>query len=224
MNSSLPENHESTSLREALEKFSVQLAEPQIELLDQYRQILWEKNEQLNLTRHTTFDKFVSRDLIDSIELAKHLQAEERVIDVGTGGGVPGIVLAVLRPDLKISLCESVNKKSEAIEEIVAELHLPLAVFAGRAEHFMEDFRFDVTVARAVGPLWKMCFWFQDCWVSVGRLLAIKGPNWVNERAEARERNLLRGLNLRCIATYPMPGTESESVILKIWPSDVEEK
>ncbi|HAL14159.1 MAG TPA: 16S rRNA (guanine(527)-N(7))-methyltransferase RsmG, partial [Planctomycetaceae bacterium] len=50
------------------------------------------------------------------------------------------------------------------------------------------------------------------------QVLAIKGPKWVDERAEARHRGLMKGVNLRKAASYPMIGTESESVILKIWP------
>jgi 16S rRNA G527 N7-methylase RsmG len=68
--------------------------------LDNYRRQLWAWNERLNLTRHTTLEKFVSRDVVDSHQLSNLLQRGERVLDVGTGGGVPGVVLAILRPDL----------------------------------------------------------------------------------------------------------------------------
>jgi 16S rRNA (guanine527-N7)-methyltransferase len=54
-------------------------------------------------------------------------------------------------------------------------------------------------------------------------MLAIKGPRWVEERSEARQRGLLEGVQLRKAASYPMPGTESESVILKLWHADREE-
>lgn len=218
------QQNDSPDLKSALAKYHIELGEREFEFLDSYRAVLWETNERLNLTRHTTYDKFVSRDIVDSIELAKWLNADEDVIDVGTGGGVPGIILSIIRPDIRISLCESVGKKSEAVESIVARLGLPIPVYAGRAEDVLLDFRFDATVARAVGPLWKMCYWFQDCWPSVGRLLAIKGPGWIEERAEARHRGLMHGLELRKIASYPMPGTDAESVILKIWASDALEK
>ena len=215
---------DSPDLKSALLKHEIEVSSQQFELLNKYRQIVWETNKQLNLTRHTTFDKFVSRDIVDSLEVGKFLHEEEGVLDVGTGGGVPGIILAIMRPDLVVNLCESVGKKAQAVENIVAELDLPITIFGARAEHILEDFRFDATIARAVGPLWKMCFWFKDCWLSVGRLLAIKGPNWTEERSEARHRGLLNGIELRKVHSYPLAGTESESVILKLWLKGIPEK
>ena len=85
------------------------------------------------------------------------------------------------------------------------------------------DFRYHAVVARAVGPLWKMLKWFEPHWLYIGRLLVIKGPQWPAERGEARHRGYMGKLNLRCVASYPLSGTESESVILKIWPKEAQE-
>ena len=70
-------------------------------------------------TRHTDFEKFVARDLADSRVFAAFLGQGEKILDVGTGGGVPGVVLAIIRPDLKVSLCESIAKKARAVADIV---------------------------------------------------------------------------------------------------------
>lgn len=206
------------SLPDALVRYGIDLPAAQVEQLEAYCRLLWEWNEKLNLTRHTDFEKFVSRDLVDTLELSKLLAAGETVLDVGSGGGVPGIVLAIVRPDLVVSLAESVGKKAQVLDDLAAQLKLPVKVFHARAEHVLADFPFDSLVARAVGPLWKMLHWFGPHWSSIGRLLAIKGPNWTAERGEARHRGYLKGLELRCAATYPMPGTASESVILQLWP------
>src|ERR671919_480947 len=90
---------ESDTLAAALARHDITLPAEQAALLDRYCRLLWEWNEKLNLTRHTDYEKFVSRDLADSLELAKHLKPGEEVLDVGSGGGVPGIVLAIVRPD-----------------------------------------------------------------------------------------------------------------------------
>ncbi|MFP6753691.1 MAG: RsmG family class I SAM-dependent methyltransferase, partial [Pirellulaceae bacterium] len=145
------------------------------------------------------------------------------VLDVGSGGGVPGIVLSIIRPDLEITLSESVTKKAEALNQIIDKLGLPIPVHNSRAESLLDDLRFDLLISRAVGPLWKICHWFQSSWHEFNCMLAIKGPRWVEERIEARQRGLLAGVQLRKAASYPMPGTESESVILKIWLASREE-
>ena len=103
----------SQTLAEAIEKFGIQekygeISAEQVQLLADYCGMLWEWNERLNLTRHTSWDKFVSRDLVDTLELSQLLEPEETVLDVGTGGGVPGIPLAILRPDLTLALAGQV--------------------------------------------------------------------------------------------------------------------
>ena len=206
----------SSSLQEAMQKYDIQLPDEQLGRVDQFRQLLWQWNEKINLTRHTDFDAFVSRDLVDSLQLAQLLAPREEVLDVGSGGGVPGMMLAIVRPDLDMTLCESIQKKARVLVSIVSELKLPAAIQHSRAESLLEDFRFDTVVARAIGPLWKICTWFQPHWHSMGRLLLIKGPRWPEERAAARERGLLQKLELRRVAQYPMAGTSSESVILQL--------
>jgi 16S rRNA (guanine527-N7)-methyltransferase len=80
----------------------------------------------------------------------------------------------------------------------------------------LDDFRYDSLVCRAVGPLAKLCQWLEDYWHTFGRLLAIKGPRWVEERGEARHRGLLKQVELRKLDSYRMPDTESDSVILQL--------
>lgn len=191
--------------------------------LEQYRLTLLEWNKKLNLTRHETVEKFAQRDVFDTVHLATLLNENEEILDVGSGGGVPGVILSIIRPDLEINMSESVGKKAEALSEICKELDLDVTIYNGRAEHILEDFRYDALVARAVGPLWKQCFWFQDHWPSVGRLLAIKGPAWINERNDARARGLMNDVQLRVALKYPMLGTESENVILHLWPKESRE-
>lgn len=205
------------ALAEALRRQSIELPPSQLEQLDRYRRLLWEWNEKLNLTRHTDLERFVGRDVVDSWQLAQLLQPGETVLDFGTGGGVPGIVVAIMRPDVKVAVCDSVGKKAKAVESMIGKLKLGIPVFAQRVEAVLARRRFDTLMARAVGSLTDVLGWIGPGWKSVGRLLLVKGPRWVEERGEARHRGLMRGLALRVAATYPMPGTESNSVILKLW-------
>ncbi len=184
--------------------------------LTKYCRALWQENESVNLTRHTTYEKFVSRDLIDTIEVGKLIPLDKTVIDMGSGGGVPGMLLAILRPDLSVSLTESVGKKAVALESIAAQVGVEVEIYNTRAEKMLEDFSYDYTTARAVGPLYKICTWLQDVWPSAGRVLAIKGPNWTNERNVAAEKGLLKKTEIEVVSQYAPPGTEWESVILQL--------
>jgi 16S rRNA (guanine527-N7)-methyltransferase len=205
------------SLAATLAKYEIELAATQIERLEAYCRLLWEVNESLNLTRHTDYERFVTRDLIDSIQLANLIESEETVLDVGTGGGVPGIVISILRPDVTMTLCDSVAKKARAVAEIISRMELPIPVVHGSVQDILQDHGFHVLIARAVAPLSKLLKWLTPHWGNIGRLLALKGSRWAEERGEARHYGLLKGLQLRRAATYQTPGTDAENVVLKIW-------
>lgn len=186
-----------------------------------YATSLWLWNERLNLTRHTDVARFVSRDVGDAAALLQHLARGERVLDVGTGGGVPGVIIAILRPDLRVELSDSVAKKARAVAEIVREAGLVLPVHAAPAQELVASrpagaVRFDTLVARAVAPLPKLLRWFEPQADTFGRLLVIKGPRWEQERDEARVLRLGKRVSIRRIASWPLVGTDSESVLLEI--------
>lgn len=205
------------TLAAALSRHAIVLPAEQVAQLDHYCKLLWDWNEKLNLTRHTTYEKFVTRDLADTLQLAGLVHPQEEILDVGSGGGVPGLTLAIVRPDLEVTLSDSTGKKTRVLQDMVKKLKLHVPVFNARTETLLEDTRWDALTIRAVGPLWQLLTWFRPHWKSIHRLLVIKGPKWKEEQAEASRRGLLRELELKVAADYPLAGTESNSVILKIW-------
>jgi 16S rRNA (guanine527-N7)-methyltransferase len=208
------------TLDAALLRHQITLPPEQVALLDRYCATVWEWNAKLNLTRHTNYDKFVGRDVADSLVFARFLQSGESVLDVGSGGGVPGVLLAILRPDLRVTLSESVGKRAKALADIVHRLGLSTPLHAGRAEELLARKRFKALTVRAVAPLAKLLTWFRPHWSAIDRMLVLKGPSWVDERGEARHLGLLQNLALRKLHAYPMPGTEAESVLLLVCPKD----
>jgi len=212
------QSSQAEELAAAMAEFRIELPEEQVELLARYCALLWQWNAKLNLTRHTDYAKFVARDLVDSLAFADALEPGETILDVGTGGGVPGVVLAIVRPDLSVSLCESVAKKARTVSDIVERLGLAAAVEHARAEQLLDRSRFNTLTVRAVARLAKLLGWFRPHWRAFDRLLVLKGPAWVEERGEARHLGLFGDLALRKIKSYPMPGTHSESVLLQICP------
>ena len=213
-----------TELETCLEKYNLNVAPQWVPQIDLYCQSLWAFNKKLNLTRHDTYEKFVSRDLVDTLEIAKLIPENQSVLDIGSGGGVPGIPLAILRPDLAVTLCDSTGKKTTALDQIADCLKLEIEIYNSRAEILLEDFRYDYCTARAVGPLKKIATWLTDVWLNVGTLLAIKGPKWQEEKAAADEAHLLQKVDVRVAATYPTPGTEWESVILELQAKQEEDE
>ena len=210
----------SQTLAEALARRQIDLPADRIAHLDDYCRRLWAWNEKINLTRHTDYDKFVARDVVDSLHVAAELSQGAKIIDVGSGGGVPGIILAIVRPDLKVSLTDSMAKKARVLEDLVVGLKLLCRVHHGRGEDLLKQGRYDYVVVRAVASLEKLLKWFEPHWWAIGKLLVIKGPAWVEERQEARHVGLLRELELRKLAAWPLPGTDSESVLLGLWPKE----
>jgi 16S rRNA (guanine527-N7)-methyltransferase len=213
-------NPPADNLAAAVARHDIELPGPHLAALEQYCRLLWEWNARLNLTRHTDFERFAARDLVDSLAFAEFLAPGERILDVGTGGGVPGVVLAIVRSDLRVSLCESVGKKARAVADIVERLGLPVTVYHARAEDLLADHLFQTLVIRAVARLSKLLEWFRPCWKSFDRMLVLKGPSWVEERGEARHHGLLRGLAMRKLKGYPLPATDAESVLLQICPQE----
>ena len=182
------------NLAAALARHNIELPQPQIARLDQYCRLLWDWNSKINLTRHTDFEKFVSRDLVDSQAFARFLSPGETVLDVGTGGGVPGVVLAILRDDLQISLCESVGKKARTVADIVEKLGLSVPVHHARAEDLLVDRRFNTLGDPCRGPAEEVVGMVQ---AALGRI----GPDAGLERPQLGRRTG-RGAALRPDARF----------------------
>lgn len=210
------ENPVTSELTTELARLELQLPDEQVEKLSVYCRELWDHNSRLNLTRHTDYRTFVERDVLDSVQLASVIEQDEKILDFGSGGGVPGIVLGILRPDLDITLAECVGKKAHVLDLMTRELELPIDVIDDRAENVVAGEGFSSLTARAVGPLPKMLPWFNDCWGDFGRMLLIKGPRWTEERAAAEEGGQLKSTQIACVLSYPMPGRDSESVVLEL--------
>ncbi len=199
-----------------LKRLKLDLPEEQIDKLSIYCRELWQHNANLNLTRHTDYRTFVERDVWDSVQLASTIEEDEKVLDFGSGGGVPGIILGILRPDIEITLAECIAKKAHVLDLMTRELELPIDVIDDRAENVIVGEGYSSLTARAVGPLKKMLPWFKDSWDSFGRILLIKGPRWTEERETAEEAGQLKTVQIKQLLSYPMPGRDSESVVLEL--------
>lgn len=128
------------------------------------------------------------RHILESRALANTIPGPGRVLDIGSGGGLPGMVIAITRPDLKVVLLDSSKKKTEFLVETAKGMDIDVRVVRGRAEDLRDGPMrgvFDVVTARAVAPLARLLGWTLPFLASGGLLYAVKGERWEQELEEA---------------------------------------
>lgn len=126
-----------------------------------------------------------TRHILNGAALAPLVPAAARVLDLGSGAGIPGIPLAIARPDLSVTLVESMSRRTAFLHDVVAALGLDVRILTVRAEH-ADAGSADVVVARAVAPLARLVPLAVPLLCAGGRLLAIKGSSAATEVTQAQ--------------------------------------
>jgi 16S rRNA (guanine527-N7)-methyltransferase len=198
-------------LGEGAAELGVPLDAVQIDLLWRYGLRLRERNAQLNLTSIESSEGILTLHMLDSLSVASHLGDARTVIDVGTGGGFPGIPLAVAFPDRRFTLIDGTQKKIRFVAEAIAALGIRNAeALPARAEHMPKDARFDVVVVRAVGNLADLLHNAARLIAPSGRLLAMKGRMPTDEIA-----GLPRGWRAE-VHKLRVPGLDAERHLVSL--------
>lgn len=126
------------------------------------------------------------RHLLNCAVLGEAIPAEASVCDLGSGAGLPGLVLAIARPDLRLTLVEPLLRRTTYLEEVVDELGLDnVLVVRGRAEQLHGERAFDVVTSRAVAPLERLLAWSMPLVAPDGALVAMKGSSIHDEIEQA---------------------------------------
>ena len=128
-------------------------------------------------------DRIWERHIANCIPITTLIEEGASLLDIGSGAGLPGIVIALARPDLKVTLLEPLQRRFDFLSAVVAELKLDIAVARGRAENFRGSFQ--VVTARAVAPLPKLLTVSWHLVAPGGAVLAMKGEAAQEELAEA---------------------------------------
>ena len=140
-----------------LNKIGIILSEYQLNQLDKYYNMLVEYNKNINLTAITEYDQVLLKHFYDSLTITKAIElTNQKVCDIGTGAGFPGIVLKIAYPNLEITLVESLTKRCVFLNEVIKELDLKnIKVVNQRAEEFSHNNieYFDIITSRAVAKL-----------------------------------------------------------------------
>lgn len=158
---------------------------PQVEVISRYVDILRSRGMEWGLLGPRETDRLWDRHVLNSAAVASVVGEGLRVADIGSGAGLPGIPLAILRPDLEVVLVESLLRRATFLELAVEELDLGdrVSVVRSRAEDWRSTV--DVTTCRAVAPLSKLIGWTKHLWLPEGRLIALKGSSVADEIDQA---------------------------------------
>jgi 16S rRNA (guanine527-N7)-methyltransferase len=156
-----------------------------------------------NLVSRGARAELLTRHVPESVALARLLPGGGgRLLDVGSGGGLPGMVIAIVRADYEVHLLDSTRKKTAFLADAAEELQVSVTVHTGRAEELAAPplaASFDVVTARAVAPLDRLLPWTLPFLVERGVLYAVKGERW-REELDAAELQLAR-LGAQILAT-----------------------
>ncbi len=141
-----------------------------------YAALLQKWNKVHNLTALREESQVVSHHLLDSLAVLPHVTQVKRLADIGSGGGLPGIPLAIARPDMQVALVESNNKKATFLQQAKIELQLAnISVHAERVEALQPEEKFDAVITRAFSDLAEFVKLAGHLVVDGGMLLAMKG-------------------------------------------------
>jgi 16S rRNA (guanine527-N7)-methyltransferase len=142
-----------------------------------------------NLVSRSARRELLTRHVPESIELARLLPENGgRLLDLGSGGGFPGMVIAVVRPDYEVHLLDATRKKTDFLAAAALELGIEVTIHTGRAEELARPplaASFHVVTARAVAPLERLIPWAMPYLAEQGVLYAVKGERWREELADA---------------------------------------
>ena len=168
-------------LSQGARELGVDLSEVQHEKLLGYLALLIKWNKAYNLTAVRDPDEMVSRHLLDSLSVVPYIQGE-RQLDVGSGGGMPGIPLAILFPDMNVTCLDSNGKKTRFLTQVKLELKLDnLDVIHSRAEAFQPEQPFTGIISRAFSSLEDFTQWTRHMGDTQTRWLAMKGLHPADE-------------------------------------------
>lgn len=188
------------------------LSDHAVPQLEAYASLLLEKNKVMNLTAITQPDQVATLHLLDCAALLPLSPlAGKTVIDVGTGAGLPGMVLALLTPDARFTLLDSLGKRIDFLQEVCDDMGLShVTCVHARAEEFAGQHReqYDVAVSRAVAQLNVLCELTLPLVKVGGRFIAMKSTSSDQEIQEARSAVSQLGGRIAAVRDYDVPQTD----------------
>ena len=188
---------------------------------DKYMQLLLEWNEKINLTAITEPSQIILKHFIDSSSILKYIKDNDKIIDVGTGAGFPGIPIKIMNKNLDITLMDSLNKRINFLNEVIQKINLDkIKAIHARAEELGRNKKhrevYDVAVSRAVANLSTLLEYLMP-FIKVGGIcICMKGPNIEEELKTAENAIVELGGSLEKVDNFYLPNSDIERNIIII--------
>ena len=184
-----------------------------------FMNLLLDWNKIINLTAITNEEEFIVKHFVDSLTIARFIGNNDKIIDVGTGAGFPGIPLKIYNNNLNVTLIDSVNKKINVINDIIEKLELKsLNAIHTRAEDYAKNNenreKFDIAVSRAVSNMSTLVEYLLPFVKIKGKIICMKGPNYREELEEAKNAINILGGKLDYIETVKINDELERNIII----------
>jgi 16S rRNA (guanine527-N7)-methyltransferase len=180
-------------------------------------ELIVEVNQYLNLTRIVSPREAAIKHVLDSVIPWRLFAGAKHVLDAGTGAGFPGIPLALVLPDVRFTLAESIQKKARFVESALAKLELPnVTISATRAEELAASGEVDIVTARALAPIPKALDLLGPALKKGTRALLYKGPDVEQVIASAAKELRKFRMNARVAMQYELPDSLGSRTVVAI--------
>lgn len=211
----------SKELTKLASKIEIELSLDEIEKLYKFMYLLLEWNEKINLTAITEPEDIILKHFVDSITIKKYIKSENKVLDMGTGAGFPGIPLKIISSDTYFTLVDSLNKRIIFLNEVCDKLKLDkIENIHSRAEELAKNKKYreqyDVVTSRAVARLASLVEYMLPFVKVGGRCICMKGSNVDEELIEAKKAINVLGGKIEKVDKFLLPNSDIERNIVII--------
>lgn len=203
------------TLVEGVSEFDIELSEKQKSQFSYFKELIQDWNEKINLTAITEDKEMDIKHFLDSISVFKagKIYAGKSIIDIGTGGGFPGIPIKIMEPRCEVVLFDSSKKKLKVLDDVIDKLELKgIRTVHGRAEECSrtEEFRevYDIATSRAVANLATLCEYCLPFVKVGGYFISMKGPDLEQELKDAENAIKLLGGQVEEIIEVKLPSSD----------------
>lgn len=200
-------------MKEYASEIDIVFNDKQIEQFYKYMNLLLEWNEKINLTAITEKKDVILKHFIDSLTISKYIEENSTLVDIGTGAGFPGIPIKIYRPDVKVTLVDSLNKRINFLNEIISELELKdINTIHSRVEEFGKNKRyreqFDIVTARAVANLTVLSEYLLPLTKIDGKCICMKGSEIQEEFNDSKNAIRILGGQIENIYKFNLPKSD----------------